>query len=172
MCEGIVPNELNWWLRVPNAYTGQPVVKRVQLNIGDYSNKFDVEKLSMLINKHANQEFIFPWNERVAKKIEALKQTGTKFSLLFDGSYGAGIEPDSWREPVYKDIPNGYAGGLGPGNVIKNLDKISTIVPKDYTTWIDAEGKLRDPKTTKSFTLELAEKYIENAIAWYNQHTK
>ena len=172
MCEGIVPNELNWWLRVPNAYTGQPVIKRVQLNIGDYSNKFDVEKLSMLINKHDNQEFIFPWNESKAKKIEALKQTGTKFSLLFDGSYGAGIEPDSWREPVYKDIPNGYAGGLGPGNVIKNLDKISTIVPKDYTTWIDAEGKLRDPKTTESFTLELAEKYIENAIAWYNQHTK
>ena len=172
MCEGIVPNELNWWLRVPNAYTGQPVIKRIQLNIGDYSNKFDAEKLSMLINKHTNQEFIFPWNERVAKKIEMLKQTGTKFSLLFDGSYGAGIEPSAWYAPVYKNIPNGYAGGLGPDNVAKNLDKINAILPQNYETWIDAEGKLRDRHTTRSFTLELAEKYLQNALAWYNQHVK
>ena len=74
MCEGFIPNELDWWLRVPNAYTGQPVVKRIQLNIGDYTNKFDVKKLNELMNQHKKQEFIFPWNNRVANKIETLKQ--------------------------------------------------------------------------------------------------
>lgn len=172
MCKGIVPNELNSWLQVSNTHTGQPVIKRIQLNIGDFSDKFDAKQLSALINKHANQEFIFPWNEHVARKIETLKQTGTKFSLLFDGSYGAGIEPESWRVPVYKNIPNGYAGGLGPDNVAKNLGKINAILPQNYETWIDAEGKLRDRRTTRSFTLELAEKYLQNALAWYNQHTK
>lgn len=172
MCEGLVPHELDWWLRVPNTYTGLPVVQRIQLNIGDYSSKFDVKKLGTLMKRHSKQEFIFPWNERVANEIETLKQTGAKFSLLFDNSYGAGIEPTNWREPVYKDVPNGYAGGLGPDNVAKNLDKINAILPQNYETWIDAEGKLRDRQTTGSFTLELAEKYLQNALAWYNQHTK
>ena len=121
---------------------------------------------------HPKQEFIFPWNEHTAKKIEMLKQTGTKFSILFDGSYGAGIEPDSWKKPVYEDVPNGYAGGLGPENVAKNLDKINAILPENYTTWIDAEGKLRNRETTGSFTLELADKYVKNTLVWYNQHTK
>lgn len=172
MCEGLVPNELDWWLRVPNIYTGLPIIKRIQLNIGDYSNKFDEKKLATLINRHQKQEFIFPWNKHTAKNIEKLKKTGAKFSLLFDGSYGAGIEPCAWYTPVYNDIPNGYAGGLGPDNVAKNLDKINAILPRNYETWIDAEGKLRDRCTTGSFTLELAEKYLQNALAWYNQHTK
>lgn len=172
MCEGLVPHELDWWLRVPNAYTGQPVIKRIQLNIGDLTNSFDANKLSVLINRHPKQEFIFPWNERTAQKIEKIKKTGAKFSLLFDASYGAGIEPNKWYAPVYKNIPNGYAGGLGPDNVAKNLDKINALLPQNYETWIDAEGKLRDRCTTESFTLELAEKYLQNALAWYNQHTK
>ena len=172
MCEGLVPYELDWWLRITNSYTNKPVIKRIQLNIGDYSDKFDIKKLTALMEKHKNQEFIFPWNKGVAKKIEMLKQTGAKFSLLFDGSYGAGIEPNAWYAPVYKDVPNGYAGGLGPDNVAKNLDKINEILPKNYETWIDAEGKLRDKQTTGSFTLELAEKYLQNALAWHNQHTK
>ena len=46
------------------------------------------------------------------------------------------------------------------------------LLPNDYKTWIDAEGRLRNHKTTGSFTLELAEKYMQNAIKWYNQHTK
>lgn len=172
MCEGLVPYELDWWLRVPNIYSGQPVVKRIQLNIGDFSNKFDVKKLTFLMKRHPKQEFIFPWNERVAKEIDTLKQNGAKFSLLFDGSYGAGIEPEKWQKPVYNDVPNGYAGGLGPDNVAKNLDKINAILPENYATWIDAEGKLRDRQTTGSFTLELAEKYLQNALNWYNQRTK
>ena len=172
MCSGFVPYELDWWLRVTNSYTNQPVIKRIQLNIGDYTTEFDAKKLADLIKKHPNQEFIFPWNTRVADKIDLLKNTGAKFSLLFDTSYGAGISPTNWTKPVYKDVPNGYAGGLGPDNVATNLDKISQILPQDYATWIDAEGKLRDPKTTRSFTLEKAEKYLQNALAWYNRHTK
>ena len=172
MCEGLVPPEVKRWLLESNVHTKQPVVKRIQLNIGDAADCFSPKKLAELIATYPNQEFIFPWNEKVAPQIKRLKQTGAKFSLLFDGSYGAGIEPDSWRGPVYNDIPNGYAGGLGPDNVAKNLDKINAVLPENYETWIDAEGKLRDKQTTGSFTLELAEKYLQNAMNWYNQNSK
>lgn len=170
MCEGIIPEELSKWIYATNIHTGQPVIKRIQLNIGDSTFTFNTPKLANLIKDHSKQEFIFPYNEHNAPKIEKLKETGAKFSLLFDGSYGAGISPDKWNKPVYEDIPNGYAGGLGPDNVSENLDKINEILPNDYVTWIDAEGRLRDKSTTHSFTLELAEKYIQNAIKWQKQH--
>ena len=172
MCLGVIPAELDWYLRITNTHTNKPVIKRIQLNIGDYSKKFDLKGLATLIKQQRNQEFILVWNERMSPKIEMLKQTGAKFSLLFDGSCGSGIEPDSWRRPVYRDIPNGYTGGLGPDNIAKNLDKINEILPKNYETWIDAKGKLCDRESTFSFTLELAEKYLQNALAWYNRHTK
>lgn len=172
MCLGSVPNELSGWISARNTHTGKPVVKRIQLNIGDRTFSFNSSKLAKLIKQYSDQEFILPWNPNTAQQIQELKKTHTNFSLLFDGSYGTGIEPDEWQKPVYKCVPNGYAGGLGPDNVAQHLNKISKILPKNYATWIDAEGKLRDYKTTGAFTLELAEKYMQNAIAWYNQHTK
>lgn len=169
---GAIPYELADWILTHNAHTGKPTVQRIQLNIGDHTFSFNSKKLANLIKKFSDQEFILPWNHHVADKIQQLKETGAKFSLLYDNSYGAGIEPKKWYPPVYDDVPNGYAGGLGPDNVEKHLDKINAVLPHDYTTWIDAEGKLRDPKTTCSFTLESAEKYVQNVIKWQKQHTK
>lgn len=172
MCSGCVPCELKQWLNRYNRYTKKPVIKRIQLNIGDNANWFEANKIADLIKQFPDHEFIFPWNESVAQRIETLKNTGAKFSLLFDGSYGAGISPSNWSKPVYPDVPNGYAGGLGPDNIEENLDKINKILPSDYTTWVDAEGRLRDRFTTRSFTLELAEKYVINAIKWQNQKSR
>ena len=170
MCRGIIPLEISDFVHARNKFTDAPVIKRIQLNIGDKTCLFNPDELAKLIKRQNDQEFILPYNKKVAPQIEQLKSTGAKFSLLFDGSYGAGIEPEKWQSPVYEDIPNGYAGGLGPGNVAKNLDKINNVVPKNYETWIDAEGRLRDEYATFSFSLNLAEKYIKEAIAW--QRTK
>ena len=172
MCKGVIPHELDWYLQVTNVHTKQPVIKRIQLNTTDYSRKFDPKGLVALISQQKDQEFILLWNERMTREIGILKQTGAKFSLLFDGSNGTGIEPNAWHTPTYNDIPNGYAGGLGPDNITKNLDKINAILPKNRPTWIDAKGKLCDKETTFSFTLELAEEYVKNTLAWFNQRTK
>lgn len=172
MCDGVVPEQLSNWLNMVNVHSGKNVVQRIQLNIGDGTRCFDAQKIADLIKKFPNQKFIFPWNNITAKSIDALKQTDAKFLLLFDGSYGAGICPTKWTGPVYNDVPNGYAGGLGPKNVAENLDKINDILPSDYQTWIDAEGKLRDRYTTGAFSLDLAEKYVKNAMCWKNQNVR
>lgn len=165
---GFIPSELGWQLSMKNVHTGRPVIQRIQLNIGDYPNKIDIKRLTTLIKQHSCQEFILPWNERMANKIETLKLISANFSLLFDES----AETETWRKPIYKDISCGYSGGLGPDNIAKNLDKISTVLPEDSKIWVDAKGKLCDTETTFSFSLESAEKYVKNATAWYNQHTK
>jgi hypothetical protein len=91
---------------------------------------------------------------------------------MYDSSYGYGICPDRWNPPVYNDRNMGYAGGLSPENVAQNLEKISQVVPKDYTTWIDAEGKLMKPNS-RTWDMKNVTNYVKNALAWEaNQKTK
>lgn len=172
MCRGIIPIELQKWINARNDITKEPVIKRIQLNIGDNTRSFNPLALANLIKNHKDQEFILPYNKNTSAQIAQLKSTGVRFSLLFDNSYGTGISPDEWQKPVYEDVPNGYAGGLGPGNVEIQLKKINKILPADYETWIDAEGRLRDIYDTQNFSLGLAERYMSEAIKWHNQNTK
>ena len=167
--EGNWPVDIQPFLRKEHLFTGKPVVSRIQLNIGDGTTKFNAQKLSELISYHHDMEFVLPYNEKVAPQIEQLKSTGTKFKLLFDGSYGAGKSPENWQKPVYDNIQFGYAGGMSPENVIKNLNKISQILPRNYKTWIDAEGQLR---TNGAMDLNKARAYLNNALKWNQMNTK
>ena len=68
---------LDWWLSLNDIYHDGyycPVIQRKKLNIG--TEKFNLIKLTILMGSHPKQEFIFPSNEAVKKKIEMLKQNG------------------------------------------------------------------------------------------------
>lgn len=171
ICMGKIPGEIKFFLNKRHSITHKPLIARIQLNIGDGTYEFYPQNLSNVIcGMQQDYEFIFPFNNRVKKRIELLPRK-SKFNLLFDGSYGAGIPPEKWEKPAYDNRQFGYAGGLSPDNVYENLNKISNILPKDYETWIDAEGQLRDIYTG-SFNLDLARNYLTNAIEWNNQNCK
>lgn len=171
LCSGKMPYEIKSWMNRFNIYNNRPVIRRWQLNIGDRTRNFDAAAIAKLIRECPRIEFIFPYNDGVKDKIDALYKTGAKFSLLYDSSYGYGICPEKWNGPVYKDIPMGYAGGLSPENVVDNLNKISKQVPENYTTWIDAEGRLMKPGT-REFDLMRARAYVQNALAWQDKQNK
>lgn len=62
-------------------------------------------------------------------------------SGLYDCSHGAGIKPDKWPAPN-PQWQIGYAGGLGPNNIVQDLQEIRKVVgEQDF--WIDMESKLR-----------------------------
>lgn len=57
---------------------------------------------------------------------------------LFDQSHGAGVLPSEWQESkTYR----GYAGGLGPENVVEQIGKIQQVATGNF--WIDMEGRVR-----------------------------
>lgn len=67
--------------------------------------------------------------------------------VLFDGSGGLGKSPETWTAPLLDKLC-GYAGGLGPNNLMTELDKIKNQVQEcggliDFHTWIDMESKIR-----------------------------
>lgn len=165
ICSGNIPTEIARWMDLRNKNSGAPVIKRWQLNVGDGTFNFNADRVAKLIDTFPENEFIFPYNAGVAQKIDLLRHTGANFSLLYDSSYGYGICPDKWNAPVYKDVPMGYAGGLSSENVSENLNKISGVVPENYTTWIDAEGRLMQPYE-RTWDMERVRGYIQNALNW------
>ena len=82
------------------------------------------------------------------------------------------IRSEYAKTPPY---PMGYSGGMSPDNVIGNLRQINKILPNDYPTWIDAEGKLKsndlfDEKP--KFDVELAKAYVTRANIWKKQNSR
>lgn len=173
MCDGYLPPEIAEWFYIEDPKTKKPLIKRWQLNIGDGTNIFNAHNLSKIIKNHPNREFILPVNNRPAVQtaVQELNDTGAQFSLLYDSSYGVGKSPDTWLPPAYPNHAQGYAGGLGPENITENLEKISAQLPDDYTTWIDAEGKLMIPGT-RQFDINRARGYVNGALNWMRNNAK
>ncbi len=60
---------------------------------------------------------------------------------LFDVSGGAGQLPPSWPA-AWPGVRCGYAGGLGPDNIVEQLTRITAAVG-DAPFWIDMERRVR-----------------------------
>jgi len=170
LCHGNIPYSLRrlWEVRRDN---GTPVIGRVQVNIdgGNDKFKFYADKVADIIREYSDIKFIFQYAPAQNARIKKLDKQGVPFSLLYDVSGGEGkLSRDSWRGIILPNHQTGYAGGLSPDNIAPNLDYINRLLPADYSTWVDAEGKLKSvgPDGKKLFDTALAEKYIERAIAW------
>jgi len=164
ICRGNVPYEIRrlWDMR---RYNGKPIIGRVQVNIngGKDSFRFYINKVASIIRAYPDIEFIFQWTPKQQTRLNKLDGANVPFSMLFDASGGRGKLPKQWHTPITSNHKMGYSGGLSPENITENLNKINTLLPREYTTWIDAEGKLKNPDT-KQFDITRAEKYIQNAL--------
>lgn len=86
---------------------------------------------------------------------------------LFDASGGQGKSPSRWPEPLRTEFGTpifcGYAGGLGPENLQKELPRIEEVV-RDATIWIDMESSLRD--TSDRFDLKKCRSILRMVKPW------
>jgi len=87
--------------------------------------------------------------------------------ILFDASGGLGKSPDAWPKPFTNKLC-GYAGGLGPDNIVDELNNIRTTVGTQFgaehtNLWIDMESKLR---TNEDFDLAKAHEVAAKVKSW------
>lgn len=68
---------------------------------------------------------------------------------FYDTSHGAGVLPAEWPKPEYSYIVSqhdrlqvGFAGGLGPDNVVEQIPRIAKAAGKNRF-WIDMETQVR-----------------------------
>lgn len=166
-CNGKIAPELKQWLDARKYATNMPAIPRWQLNIGNGMNLRHENEMAAIIADYPDNEFIFSFNNNplVVSYISRLYDTGVPFSLLFDSSYGTGRSPVNWETPRFAGRAHGYAGGLSGENVAEQLTRISNVIPFPYTTWIDAEFKLKTPGTMR-FDAGRANAYVHNALKW------
>ncbi len=74
--------------------------------------------------------------------LTALRDRGVDAVPLFDTSSGAGRVPSAWPPPCPAVAYQGYAGGLGPLNVLTELARIEQAVGSQRL-WIDMERRVR-----------------------------
>ena len=169
---GILPPTILEWLRLKNEHNN-PIIRRVQINMPkETADSIYPYRIGNIICNFPKQEFIFQYNDKTKMAVQKLHDADIKFSLLFDASGGRGVAPKSWEKPIYESHPMGYSGGMSPDNVIGNLRQINKILPTDYPTWIDAEGKLKSNNMfdeKPKFDVELARAYITRANIWEKQ---
>ena len=140
------------WIAHPEIPTG--LFDRVQLNFhGEFHRmcaafESKVEHLKDL-------DFILQCdgvNDRVARDL-CLRYPNC--APLFDTSGGAGVLPDRWPK-AWQGIYCGYAGGLGPDNVVEQLEQITPLTP-DQPFWIDMERRVRSDDDSKFELNKVAE---------------
>lgn len=174
--QGIVAPELHELLIIRNI-KGSPFFGRIQLNfkIGRERTP-DEYKLLELMQLYKSRRFILSYNKSNMMFIRRMYrlglEVGLNFDILFDESYGEGIEPETRQGPVLFNVCHGYAGGIGPDNVAKVLDQIAEMynVKSAYSDniTIDAEGKLKGKDN--HLDIQLCETYLEAVRKWKLEH--
>jgi len=174
---GKIPETILEWIKLQRK--GKPIIKRIQINMPkETADNIKPDYMAgIILWEFPKQEFIFQYNDKTKDAIEKLNKTLAPFSLLFDASGGNGVAPENWQKPIYENHPMGYSGGMSPDNVIGNLRQINKILPNDYLTWIDAEGKLKDQTydlfgEKPQFDADLARAYITRANLWQKQNVR
>ena len=132
---------------------------RVQVN-ATAANGVDSSKLSEKVEHFRKAVVSVPDVEWILQMNEETKDLWTPFvkgsiaknvSLLFDASCGKGILPSSFQPP-HATISCGYAGGLGPANIVSVLQKLERILDDAGSSvggggiWTDMESSLREKR--------------------------
>lgn len=103
---------------------------RIQIN-GEYSE----EELKDILFRYRDH-FIVTQFPKVP-----FKTNQPNHMCLVDGSGGNGVKPSSWKNDTGWVAHVGFAGGLGPSNLAKELPKILKVAPSYW--WVDMESSLR-----------------------------
>lgn len=116
--------------------------KRIQLNLkfGDVEGKYSEADLIARVQSMPEKQFIIQYGKDKQSLLPLLNDT-PNHAVLFDESAGRGINPDTWDAPLDGHFC-GYAGGLTPDNLQRNLETIAEVA-NGHTTWIDMETGVR-----------------------------
>lgn len=132
---------------------------RIQLNLkfGDIEGKYDPALLLERVKENPQFQFIIQYTHDKATLLPLLKDI-PNHAVLFDASAGRGISPEEWDAPLSGHFC-GYAGGINPDNVEKNLAMILQVAAT-HDTWIDMETGVR---TNDVFDFDKVKRVLQSA---------
>lgn len=159
ICRDFVNNKFDIYNFLPM----DPDMSRCQLNFNSVNSEFDEKVFIKAIDRFPLTNFIIPYNysNRDLWKI-LLKTKKLNYQVLFDSSGGRGKEVIDFPEPL-TGLFCGWAGGLGPENIEKTLNKFYERINRGVY-WLDMESNVRtDGKLDfdkVEFVLQKAEDFV------------
>jgi N-(5'phosphoribosyl)anthranilate (PRA) isomerase len=145
------------WGDLPSCFG---VSQRIQINTHAEPHVSTLRMMAHLLTlQSVGRKVIFQWDGVNDHLAAAARAYGVECGILFDKSGGAGELPDSWPA-AHPTLPCGYAGGLGPDNVVAQIQRIEAVCSQPY--WIDMEGRLR---TNDRFNLRAARAVLAQTAA-------
>lgn len=111
---------------------------RVQINC---SNNPEPAIGPLLREWQTTQRVIIQCGDKNRHWVEGAAEDGHRFDLLYDNSGGRGVLAPRWPRAAER-VLCGYAGGLGPENVIDSLPCFAEATD-GRAFWVDMESKVR-----------------------------
>ncbi len=127
---------------------------RIQLN-GKLTREH-ADAVETMLRAHPERRIIVQYEHSTDLRA-ALPPFGSALQVLFDASGGRGRLRTSWPQPLVGHVC-GYAGGLGPENIARELPRIAAAA-LGMQYWIDMEGQLRGGQD--HFIVERARKVLQ-----------
>lgn len=117
--------------------------RRIQINSTDGIDQVDLSGLTRLIAKNADKQIILRICDRNLEVADALVAQGISCSTLFDESEVQEPAQKKWPKGVKRFAGCGYAGGLGPDNIYKQLTPILNAAQTAERWWVEIDSSLR-----------------------------
>lgn len=136
------------WSREYRSFSS--IFQRVQLNFHSQYHRQDINFPFLLEEMARGWSFILQRDGVNDEAARILSYRGLCVPL-FDTSGGAGVLPGQWPA-AWPKVYCGYAGGLGPENILEQLEKIGSAAG-NQPFWVDMERRVRSEDDSQ-FDLE------------------
>jgi hypothetical protein len=135
--------------------------RRVQLNFHAYTHSLGEQffEEAKRVSLERQWQLIFQVDGVNDHLMSNAQAAGINAVPLYDKSGGAGVVPEQWPQQM-AGMYSGYAGGLGPDNVLEQLTLIENVAMQHGTIWIDMERRVRTEDDS-----ELDEQAVEKVLS-------
>jgi hypothetical protein len=149
-----------------------PLFRRIQLNSTDGIDRVDLPGLGQLIAKNPDKQFILRVRERNLEVADALVAREISCSTLFDESEVQEAAQKKWPKGLKRFAGCGYAGGLGPDNIYKQLTPILNAAQNAERWWVEIDSGLRAKEHDQDvFSLVSCKRTIREVDSFFLDYT-
>ena len=146
--------------------------RRIQINSTDGIDQVDLSGFSRLVAKNADKQIILRVRDRNLEVADALVAQGISCSTLFDESEAQEPAQKKWPKGLKRFAGCGYAGGLGPDNIYKQLTPILNAAQSAERWWVEIDASLRAKEHDQEvFSLASCKRTIREFDSFFLDYT-
>ena len=146
--------------------------RRIQINSTNGIDQVDLVVLGRLIAKNADKQIILRIRDRNLEVADALVAHGISCSTLFDESEVQEPGQKKWPKGLKRFAGCGYAGGLGPENIYKQLTPILNAAQSSERWWVEIDSCLRSKENDRDvFSLASCKRAIREFDSFFLDYT-